>query len=204
MGKSANKDTSVKNKGAKAFRPPQKPFVQKQKGPAPSYTPNYGRIEAARRAEFSKKVAKARENFTEFVGGTLGDYLIGINTDDDTEAYDFTLKVITLPETETRPAQEQLIIEGDVEVYGRRVFIPHKWLFFQTDTCNFVGGRIGEVQYEMLTFLKPVLHEEIKAAKQHHFEERQAALAAKQAAILPPVEKVSKKIVPIQNAMRKR
>ena len=179
-----------------------------EKGAAPSYAPNYGRIEAQQRAQFARQVAEAREYFPDLVAGVVGQYLVGINTGNDTEAYDFVVKTVILPETENYPAHDMLVIEGEIEVYGKRIYVPHKWLFFPSGGYNLMNGRIGAVQLQMLNFLKGVLHEEIRTAKQLRFEERQALKTEEEKAriaAIPAKEQVTpENVIPIQEAMRKR
>ncbi len=154
-----------------------------QKYPCPTSDQlKYGRKKEKFLMAFALEITEAEEFFPNLVAGIEGSYLVGIiNRGDDSEGQYFTVKTIKLPQKYDKPAYERLVIEGEIAFYGKKVHIPHFWLFIKPETITFVWGYIGEVQREMLNFLQRVLFPEIPATKRVRYEAMQTAKAAEKA-----------------------
>lgn len=148
--------------------------TKKPKGPIPaSYRPNKDR-EAARLmqesersralAEQARKDAAIRtqaelEHMCSFYGnmvaGIHGEYAVGYMDETGQLVYD-TYRVETL----------HLEATDILGIFGcRDVFIPLSWLFKPADQVNLLSGWRGEIQEQMLNFLREHLAHEIDFAK---------------------------------------
>lgn len=153
----------------------QKPHPVKEAGPRPaSYEPNQARMQARETQRQAELATHAATDYSKFVAGECDVYRVSGRTPSGPETHMFHISERLLPKTDDKPETVALNIYGDVDVFGKPVWIPHHWIFRDTETRNYAAGDVGRVQRSMLQFLKNALQKELAAEKQLRYEARTA------------------------------
>lgn len=149
--KSADKN-GAKKKQPKAAQQP-KPKVVKEAGPRPaSYDPNPAKVRA-------RQITEARFRYPEFCQGKPGYYLIGLINGENNPTFKMEVKMFR------GKTENFLIIEGEVEYHGKRVYIRFDDIFGKPEHAHYAHGTIGVIQFEMLTFIQKAVSQELLLEK---------------------------------------
>lgn len=151
----------------------------KPKGPIPSYQPNKAREAARLMQESGRSRALAeqackdeairmqaelehmRSFYGNMVAGIHGEYTVGdIDETGQLVYYMYRVETLRLEATETMAATDILVIIG-----YRDIYILLSWLFKPAEQINLLSGWRGEIQEQMLNFLREHLAHEIDFAK---------------------------------------
>ncbi len=197
----ADKKAAGKKQGEQQAAATRTKPAPKVKGPVPDFTPNKVREEAHNLNAFAKAIVDGQQRFSALVAGIEGVYLVGTTKGQFLKGHSFVVKTITFPKKDDRDAFDQLVIEEYAPVDLKfTVRIPHSWLFRPFAKCKFAQGAVGEVQQNMLAFLKEMLAKEIDFELARREEARMALAATKamnvaadSAAKLATADKTSKK-----------
>lgn len=172
------------NKGQQAAKAPKAVKPPKEKGPRPNFTPNHEREQAAARLVFATRIADERIHFPALVAGEHGKYLVGINHSDWSEAHDFEVRTEHVKGKDGADGYDIVTIQGEVSANPNKpgVSIPLSWLFKENDNyIRFTPGAVGEIQRDMLCFLKDAMFHAIEDQKELNKQEQAAARAAAEA-----------------------
>ena len=165
-------------KAPKAVKPP------KEKGPRPNFAPNLEREQVAARVAFATRIADERIHFPALVAGEHGKYFVGMNHSDWSEAHSFEVRTDHVNGKDGQVGYDIVTIQGEISANPNKpgVSIPLGWLFKENDNyIRFTPGAVGEIQRDMLCFLKDAMFHAIEDQKELNKQEHAAARAATEA-----------------------
>ena len=183
MAKQQSKKTLADKKAkGQQPKPPKAMKPLKQKGPQPDFTPNQDREEATADLAFATRIADERLHFPALVAGEHGKYLVGINHGSISEGHFFHVHTNHMPSKDGEEGYDLTTIQGEISASENKpgISIPLSWLFKPTDKCRLASGLVGEIQHDMLIFLKQALFDEIEEQKLLHQQEQLAAKKAEE------------------------
>lgn len=178
QGKKTLADKKVKGQqSTKAVKPP------KEKGPQPDFTPNREREQVATRLAFATRIADERVHFPALVAGEHGKYFVGINHSDRSEAHYFEVRTEHVKGKDGQDDYDIVTIQGEISANPNKpgISIPLNWLFKENVNSRFIAGVIGEIQRDMLFFLKDSMFIAIENQKELNKQEQAATRAAAEA-----------------------
>ncbi len=166
----------------------QKKFTERVKGPKPDFTPNMEHRAEVERQQFAKQIADAKIFASDFVAGKPGTYLIGETVGNHTEGHYFEITTKEIPRSERHEAYTLTLIVGDVSLNGSPVSMPHSWIFANEEklerTNKFARGNFGEIQREMMRYIKRIHPVEIEQELEHRHVAEEATKKERELEIL--------------------